>query len=570
MNMGLCRIGNGTLVGSAVAVYLIVASLHCQSLGADLVVADLVDEVNVVSYMDYLENDLYAYDGDDRAYGPEHDLARQRIQERFEGFGLTTSLDPFVYSGTEYYNVVGVHPGVICPNEIYIVGAHYDTVAGSPGAWDNASGVAAVLEAARVLSQYAFEGTIIFIAFDREEQGLIGSSAYASAHAQDHIRGMISADSFAYRPYQPEDPNYSKVTLCYDNTRSTKLLYDLEGALGSYAGLTCVIVYFPPAFMSDNTAFETIGFAAAWLRSYGWSPFLHTSSDSVDRPGYINYDYGTQITRAMVGYLADSARLAYVRVLPDFDGDGLVNLEDFALLAQHWGQSESQFDVSPPPNGDGIVGVEDLVGLAYYWLNRWSIWWEESGRIAWWGFDEVEGSIAHDSPDYRPATLHGDPLWQPTGGKINGALELDGVDDYVSTPFVLNPAGGPFSVFAWVKAGAPGQVVISQTGGANWLSASPAEGKLMTEMMAAGRFGRALISGVVITDGAWHRVGLTWDGSKNRILYADDVEVAKDMQGALAGSDGSLQIGAGKGLEAGSFWSGLIDDVRIYNRAVKP
>jgi len=64
-------------------------------------------------------------------------------------------------------------------------------------------------------------------------------------------------------------------------------------------------------------------------------------------------------------------------------------------------------------------------------------------------------------------------------------------------------------------------------------------------------------------------VGLTWDGS-NRILYVDDVEVAKDTQAQLGGSAGGLYIVAGKNLEPGSFFSGLIDDVRIYNRVVRP
>jgi len=67
----------------------------------------------------------------------------------------------------------------------------------------------------------------------------------------------------------------------------------------------------------------------------------------------------------------------------------------------------------------------------------------------------------------------------------------------------------------------------------------------------------------------WHRVGLTWDGS-TRILYVDDVQVAKDTQAGLVGSQGGLYIGAGKVLESGSFFSGLIDDVRIYDRAVTP
>ncbi|MHC4174743.1 MAG: LamG-like jellyroll fold domain-containing protein [Planctomycetota bacterium] len=55
-----------------------------------------------------------------------------------------------------------------------------------------------------------------------------------------------------------------------------------------------------------------------------------------------------------------------------------------------------------------------------------------------------------------------------------------------------------------------------------------------------------------------------------RILYADDVEVTKDTQPGLEGSAGGLYIGAGNNLDASSFFSGLIDDVRIYDRAVTP
>ena len=75
----------------------------------------------------------------------------------------------------------------------------------------------------------------------------------------------------------------------------------------------------------------------------------------------------------------------------------------------------------------------------------------------------------------------------------------------------------------------------------------------------------------VITDGHWHHVGLIWDGAR-RILYVDEAEVARDEKplGGLAASISGLYIGAGAKLAAGTFWSGLIDDVRIYNRAVKP
>jgi len=78
-----------------------------------------------------------------------------------------------------------------------------------------------------------------------------------------------------------------------------------------------------------------------------------------------------------------------------------------------------------------------------------------------------------------------------------------------------------------------------------------------------------LVSEFVITDGNWHRVGFVWDGSQ-RMLYVDDVEVARDTQDSLEGSAGGLLIGVGKALEPGSLWSGLIDDIRIYNRTITP
>ncbi len=72
-----------------------------------------------------------------------------------------------------------------------------------------------------------------------------------------------------------------------------------------------------------------------------------------------------------------------------------------------------------------------------------------------------------------------------------------------------------------------------------------------------------------ITDGNWHRIGLVWDGS-NRTLYVDNVAVAEDTQANLEVSENSLLIGTGKAMKSGTYWSGLIDDVRIYNRAVTP
>ena len=114
----------------------------------------------------------------------------------------------------------------------------------------------------------------------------------------------------------------------------------------------------------------------------------------------------------------------------------------------------------------------------------------------------------------------------------------------MATESVRDPSQGPFSVFVWVQGGAPGQVIVSQQDGTNWLAGGSSDGALMTDLKSAGRQSRPLTSMIVITDGAWHRVGFVWDGS-NRILYVDDIEVARDTQTNLIGSTGGMYFGAG-------------------------
>ncbi len=252
----------------------------------------------------------------------------------------------------------------------------------------------------------------------------------------------------------------------------------------------------------------------------------------------------------------------------DFNGDGTVNLQDLLKMIGCWGQNEPSVDLVR----DGTIDDKDLEVLMGYWQQDVN----DPTLMAHWALDETEGLVAADSTGTHDATLIGNPLWQPTGGQIGGALLLDGSPCSVMTPFVCNPAAGPFSAFAWVKGGGPGQVILAQTKGACWLKAADLQeivkttslqGALMTEVKGAR--GAPLFSPTIITDGAWHRVGLVWDG-RDRILYLDGVEVARDRQTALAPSAGGLQIGAGSTLAPGTFWTGLIDDVRLYNRAVQP
>ena len=133
----------------------------------------LVAQVSQSSYTTLHQDLLYTHTGDNRGLtGPEHDLARDNIYSYFAGLGLQTSLEPFVYNSQTYYNVVGVHPGVTRPNDVYLVGAHYDSV-NNPGADDNASGTAAVMELARVLSQYQFDATLVFVGFRPGRAGAV-------------------------------------------------------------------------------------------------------------------------------------------------------------------------------------------------------------------------------------------------------------------------------------------------------------------------------------------------------------------------------------------------------------
>ncbi len=252
----------------------------------------------------------------------------------------------------------------------------------------------------------------------------------------------------------------------------------------------------------------------------------------------------------------------------DFNGDGIEDIKDLLRLIKSWGQDDPLCDIAPLPSGDGIVDALDLELLMSYWGQ----YVDDPLLISLWTLDEAEGMIAYDNAGVNDAYLIGDPVWQPDTGKVGGALMFDGVDDYAFAPLSLSPADGPFSVFVWVKGGAPGQIVLSQSNGANWLGADTDLGCVMTELIppAVGRFvPQPLKSESVIADGQWHRIGFVWDGV-NRMLYVDDILVAQDTQERLANSSGVLNIGCGSNLTAATFWSGLIDDVRIYNRAVSP
>jgi len=286
--------------------------------------------------------------------------------------------------------------------------------------------------------------------------------------------------------------------------------------------------------------------------------FLERSAKDLGDPGRDDY----------YGWGRVDARAALDMVLAkraDLNNDCKVDEEDLAMLNAAIDTNDLSADIAPAKKRDGKVDQQDLELLTRYLGTVIP----EIGLIAHWKLDETEGIIAHDIAGKNDATVVGTAVWRPEDGRLGGALELSGVGSFLTTKSVLNPSEGPFSVFAWVKGGGPGQVILSQEKGANWLMASSSDRALMTDLKSAGRQGKSLTSTAVITDDAWHRVGLVWDGT-SRILYVDGVEVAKEAGPSLPSTTGGLYIGAGNKVGAGTFWKGLIDDVRIYDRAVKP
>jgi aminopeptidase YwaD len=136
--------------------------------------------------------------------------AAQYIEKEFLESGLDIKEDRFQWQGKTYRNIVAEKKGKIFPNRIFILGAHYDTVAGSPGADDNASAISVLLEVARSIQAVPLGSTVRFIAFSLEEYEFAGSAHYVSGLKKrgEEILGMISLEMVGYTGQKQHYPHY--------------------------------------------------------------------------------------------------------------------------------------------------------------------------------------------------------------------------------------------------------------------------------------------------------------------------------------------------------------------------
>lgn len=251
--------------------------------------------------------------GTRRSNKPQAFEAGDRIRAWFQDAGLA---DATLHDFNAWAdNVVAVQRGTLHPDEIYVVGAHYDSYASSgpePGADDNATGTAAVLEAARILAPLETEATIVYIAFCGEEQGLVGSEAWAreaSAAGLD-IRGVINLDMIGYRAF--EDP--ADLDIIFDPQSEPLRDFAIRATELYLPELPAVPGYFTSG-NSDQQSFWDFGYPAITLHEDSdlSSPYIHTPQDRVGI-SLNDIDFMERNVRATLAMLASLARPLRVRI----------------------------------------------------------------------------------------------------------------------------------------------------------------------------------------------------------------------------------------------------------------
>lgn len=273
------------------------------------IVASVVQD-SITSYIQRLEHFVTRCSFTDSCVS-----ASRWIYNKFTSFGIDSV---FYHDFEPEYapSVVATIVGYMTPQKTYIICGHYDCISNSPeifapGADDNASGTAAVIEAARVLTRHRFESTIRFIAFCGEEQGLIGSRAYANMCRSDgdSILGVLNCDMIGY--------NAGSNTIQVgkrDDGWSEGLADFFIACADSYVTNLGTYKFSVPRY-SDHASFWDEGYEAIISIEKDWNPSYHTTWDTL---GLLDPIFFTNVVKANVATLTSLAVPVPARMIKYF------------------------------------------------------------------------------------------------------------------------------------------------------------------------------------------------------------------------------------------------------------
>lgn len=272
--------------------------------------------------------------GERNVYRPAAlDAAARYIESEFAEMGYAVNRQTYLAQGVESANLEVVLPGRQRPDESIVVGAHYDTVLGSPGADDNASAVAALIEIARQLKAHRPACTLKLVAFVNEEPpfffwGEMGSKQYARAarSRRENIRLMISLEMLGYYRDEPRSQGYPPLFRYFypdrgnfiafvSNYRSRHGMRRAAQAFQSHSDFpletTATFGWIPGVAWSDHISFWRTGYRAFMCTDTAFfrNPHYHSSEDTPEKLDYPRMAKLTAALAEMCKELGDSAGL---------------------------------------------------------------------------------------------------------------------------------------------------------------------------------------------------------------------------------------------------------------------
>ncbi len=355
--------------------------LHLRIFASDHQEVDIAEMVAQVDEAELLSA-LQAVVGE-RHYqaAPAHlETVRNEMFNAFEEADLQAEDHDFVHNSVAMRNILGRKPGAKDESITYIIDGHFDGVPNSPGADDNGSAVAGVLEAMRILSQYEFEHSIRFIGFDAEELGLVGSLRYVQNGIKpfESIEGVMNFEMIGYYSDEPNSqqlpagfgilfPEAEQAVADEDfrgnfltvvgNVDSNPLISAYVNAADAYVPELRVVsvavpgtgTIAPDLRRSDHSRFWDAGMQALMLTDGAnfRNSNYHTPGDSI---GTLDFAFMANVVKATVATAAELA-IPISASHDEFDLSTILSVHD------HNHDFPAGLDIYPNPT-DGVLNLQ--------------------------------------------------------------------------------------------------------------------------------------------------------------------------------------------------------------------